>query len=74
MKPLKETIMSRDGISEEDFNELLLDAFFDLDLGEYPEEVLLTIFGIEPDWSLELLDLYTNHKIESFEISKEGER
>jgi len=58
-KPLKETLMERDGITAEEASELIgmckQDLYQRLEDGEMPYDILEEYFGLEPDWLDELL-------------------
>jgi len=48
-------LMRRDDMSQEDAEQLLLEAREAVYAGEDPEEVLADYFGLEPDYIFELL-------------------
>lgn len=56
MKNLKETIMERDNLSEEEANQMIEDAKEQVFAGEDPDEVLANDFGLEPDYVFDLLE------------------
>lgn len=55
MKSLKQTIMERDDLHEDDAEEMIADARRRVYAGEDPEEILLDEFGLEPDYIFDLL-------------------
>jgi len=56
MESLKEVLMRRDEMSSEEANELIEEAKERVIDGEDPEEVLLDMFGLEPDFIFDILD------------------
>ena len=56
MKPLKQVLMERDGLTEEEALELIGEAAGEVEDGVDPEEVLNSHFGLEPDWVMDLLE------------------
>jgi len=56
MESLKEVLMRRDEMSSEEANELIEEAKELVIDGEDPEEVLLDMFGLEPDFIFDILD------------------
>jgi hypothetical protein len=55
-KTLKEVLMSRDNMTEEEADEAIKDARDQiLNEGTDPEEVLMNEFGLEPDYTEDLL-------------------
>lgn len=55
-KTLKEVLMSRDGYTEQEAEELITSARERvLEGGEDPDEVLLDEFNLEPDYVMDLL-------------------
>lgn len=61
MRSIKEIIMSRDGMSEIEVDELIEDAKEDLQdriagNGDDPYEICADWFGLEPDYVFELMD------------------
>ena len=55
MKSLKETIMERDDLTDEEATEMIADARRRAYEGEDPEEILYGDFGLEPDYIFDLL-------------------
>ena len=55
MKDLKTTIMTRDGLSEVEADELIAEAQQMVREGEDPAEVLEDYFGLEPDYIFDIL-------------------
>ena len=55
MKPLKETIMERDGLCEEEVDEMIAMAKEAVLEGEDPAEVLHEQFGLEPDYLFDII-------------------
>lgn len=60
MESIKEILMSRDGMTEEEANDLIEQAKEDmnrrLDEGEMPDDICEEWFGLEPDYIMELMD------------------
>lgn len=56
MRTLKEVLMTRDGLSPEEADELIQDARQQVLDGTDPEEVLHNEFGLEPDYVFDLLE------------------
>ena len=60
METIKEVLMRRDGMSEEEADDLIAEAKEDLNdrlyKGEYPDDICQEYFGLEPDYLMELLD------------------
>lgn len=58
---IKSVLMSRDGMSEEEADELIKDARKDLykrlDNGEMPDDICSDWFGLEPDYINDLVGL-----------------
>ena len=56
---IKQILMERDGITEEEANRLIAEAKADLHerlgMGEMPFDICQEHFGLEPDYILELL-------------------
>jgi len=56
-KSLKEVLIQRDGITEEEANELIAEAkeefYRMLENGEDPSDICETFFGLEPDYLAE---------------------
>ena len=52
---LKQCIMRRDGLSEDEADSMIEGARQDVREGADPEEVLLDWFGLEPDFVFDLL-------------------
>lgn len=48
-------LMRRDGMTQEDAEQLLLEARDEVYAGADPEDVLADYFGLEPDYIFELL-------------------
>lgn len=57
LKPLKETVMTRDECTEEEFEMMLEGALQDYNAGDDPEEVVADWFGLEPDYVFDFLEL-----------------
>jgi hypothetical protein len=57
MYSIKKVLIERDGISEEEADELIDDAKELVADGADPEEVCLDEFGLEPDYVWDLLDI-----------------
>jgi hypothetical protein len=58
MRSLKDTIMTRDGLSADEADDMIADARKQvLEDGVDPEDVLLDDFGLEPDYILDLLGM-----------------
>lgn len=55
IKPLKETIMERDGIDSDEADEQIAEAQQAVRDGEDPEQVLEDYFGLEPDYIFDLI-------------------
>lgn len=59
MRTIKEVLMDRDRMTEEEANELISEAKEDLhdrlEKGEIPEDICQEWFGLEPDYIMELL-------------------
>lgn len=55
MTELRKLIMERDGISYDEFTDLVRDARGDFNDGWDPESILSDTFGIEPDYLSDLL-------------------
>jgi hypothetical protein len=53
---LKQVLMRRDGLSEEDADCAISDAAEEVLAGADPEEVLADSFGLEPDYVFDLLE------------------
>lgn len=56
MDSLLDTIMRRDKLTKEDALALIDEAKQEVADGADPEEVLLDMFGLEPDYIFDLLD------------------
>ena len=56
MESLKEVLMRRDGLMEEEVDEFIEDARQAVREGDDPEAVLEEWFGLEPDYIFELVD------------------
>lgn len=57
MKSLKETIMEREGLTEEEADELIDEAKDEIYFnGANPEDILHDFFALEPDYIFDLLD------------------
>jgi len=60
MESIKEILMLRDGMTEEEANDLIEQAKEDmnrrLDEGEMPDDICEEWFGLEPDYIMELMD------------------
>lgn len=52
---LKDIIIRRDALSEQEADELIQDARERVILGENPEDILFEEFGLEPDYIFDLL-------------------
>ena len=52
---IKQILMRRDGISEDEAEELIQEAREAIDKGQDPEEVCEEYFGLEPDYIWELM-------------------
>lgn len=52
---LKKTVFKRDQITEADWDDLLDEAQMMADDGEGPDDVLQGVFGLEPDYLMDLL-------------------
>ena len=57
MNDLKTVLMNRDGISEDEADDLIQDAKKRVMDGEDPEEILESEFGLEPDYIFDLIEL-----------------
>ena len=57
MNDLKAVLMNRDGISEDEADDLIQDAKKRVMDGEDPEEILESEFGLEPDYIFDLIEL-----------------
>lgn len=55
VESLKKVIMERDGLSEDEADELITLAKECVQDGEDPEEVLSDMFGLEPDYIFDIL-------------------
>jgi hypothetical protein len=55
MSELKDVLMARDGLSEDEADELIADAQERVLDGENPEEILQDEFGLEPDFVFDLI-------------------
>jgi hypothetical protein len=55
MYSIKKVIMRRDGLTEAEADELILEAREMVAEGENPERVLRVEFGLEPDYVFDLL-------------------
>jgi hypothetical protein len=55
MTELRKIIMKRDGISSDEFTDLVIDARGDFIDGWEPESILSDTFGIEPDYLFDLM-------------------
>lgn len=53
---LRRVVKYRDKLSDEDFNELLLDAKANLKYGTEYDEILRGLFGVEPDYVFDLIE------------------
>lgn len=53
---LRRTIKQRDGISDDDFDEMLIEAGILLRSNLDPEEVMYEIFSLEPDYIFDLIE------------------
>ncbi len=61
MNELEQILISRDGMSRDEIDELITEWRSDiLDNGTDPEEILHEI-GLEPDFVFDLLDLLASH-------------
>ena len=56
MESLKEVLMRRDGLMEEEVDEFIEEARQAVREGDDPEAVLEEWFGLEPDYIFELVD------------------
>ena len=56
MESLKEVLMRRDGLMEEEADEFIEEARQAVREGDDPEAVLEEWFGLEPDYIFELVD------------------
>lgn len=54
LESIVDILIRRDGMSREDAETLLADAKRRVSEGEDPEEILYDVFGLEPDYVLEL--------------------
>ena len=57
MSELKTVLMTRDGYSSEEADELINEAKQRVYNGEDPEEILEDEFGLEPDYVFDILDV-----------------
>lgn len=57
MESLKEIVIDRDSISEEEFESLINDCWCLIDDGENLEDIVMNVFGLEPDYVFDLVDL-----------------
>ena len=61
MERIKQILMTRDGMSEDEADQLIKEAKEDLyarlDNGEFPEGICEEWFGLEPDYLVQLLDV-----------------
>jgi len=55
MQSLKQVLMSRDGLTEDEAEEFINEARERIYSGDDPEEILLEEFGLEPDYVFDLL-------------------
>ena len=55
MNKIVEVLMRRDGLSRADAEASLMDGRSAVADGDAPEEVLLEVFGLEPDYIFDLL-------------------
>ncbi len=59
METIKEVLMRRDGLSEDEANYLIINAtedfHFRCELGENPNDICEEWFGLEPDYIMELM-------------------
>jgi len=55
METLKQVLMRRDRMSEQEADDAIADARLQVARGADPEEVLLDDFGLEPDYFWELV-------------------
>ena len=55
MNKIVEILMRRDGLSRADAETSLMDGRSAVADGAYPEDVLLEMFGLEPDYIFDLL-------------------
>jgi len=55
METLKQVLMRRDGLTEQQADEQILEAREAIFAGENPEEVLEDYFGLEPDYIFDLI-------------------
>lgn len=56
MERLKQVLMERDGLTSEDADIEIAMAKDAVSNGENPEDVLKDLFGLEPDYFLDLVD------------------
>lgn len=60
MESIRDVLMSRDGMSAEEADELIERAREDLQIrlarGEQPDDICQEWFGLEPDYLMELLE------------------
>lgn len=52
---IREVLMRRDGMSEEEADELIAEARKELTEGRDPEEICVDWFGLEPDYIWDLM-------------------
>jgi hypothetical protein len=55
METLKQVLMRRDGMDEDEAEEAVREAWRMVAQGADPEQVLEEEFGLEPDWFFELV-------------------
>jgi hypothetical protein len=55
MQSLKQVLMNRDGLTEDEAEEFIAEARERIYSGDDPEEILLEEFGLEPDYVFDLL-------------------
>ena len=55
METLKQVLMRRDGMTQQEAQDAVIEARGRVRAGEDPEEILYEEFRLEPDWVFELL-------------------
>jgi len=55
MESLKQVLMRRDNMTEDEAMQLIREGKKEVEDGNDPEEVLLDLFGLEPDYIFDLL-------------------
>ena len=60
MTDLEKVVRHRDGLTKKDFHGLVIDAIGMYEDGVDLEEILYDVFGVEPDYFLDLLELIGN--------------